>query len=140
MAFAGGAESATAGIPAGGVEARASAISAGIGIGAATCIVARCVGVLLMRIFIPLSDEISMESTDDSSSISTSFFTYRRSIMLRVARVAGGVRRSTQPWRRGPSQGPPSSIRSRAKVVSTFGPSGASSTSSSIRTPPHPGR
>src|ERR1019366_2987949 len=34
-----------------------------------------------MRIFMPLSDEISMESTLDPSSISTSFLTYRRSII-----------------------------------------------------------
>ena len=47
----------------------------GMAIGAAICIVPRLVGVLLMRIFIPLSLEISIESTEDSSSISTSFFT-----------------------------------------------------------------
>jgi hypothetical protein len=43
--------------------------------GGATWTVPRCCGVLEMRIFIPLSVEISMESTLDSSSISTSFFT-----------------------------------------------------------------
>jgi len=49
--------------------------------GATACMVPRAEGVLLMRIFIPLSDEISIESTEDSSSISTSFFTYLRSII-----------------------------------------------------------
>jgi hypothetical protein len=48
---------------------------AGIAIGAATCIAPRCCGVFDILIFIPLSDEISIESTLDSSSISTSFFT-----------------------------------------------------------------
>ena len=49
--------------------------SAGIAIGAATCTAPRCCGVFEILIFIPLSDEISIESTLDSSSISTSFFT-----------------------------------------------------------------
>ncbi len=81
FAFAGsalGGSSCTAGIPATGVV-RASAIGAGmsvgIGIEGATCTAPRCCGDFEMRIFIPLSEEISMESTVDSSSISTSFFT-----------------------------------------------------------------
>src|SRR3954468_10098182 len=49
--------------------------------GAATCTVPRCCGLLEMRIFIPLSEVISMESTVDSSIMSISFFTYRKSIM-----------------------------------------------------------
>src|ERR1041385_3943451 len=53
----------------------------GIATGAATCTVPRCCGLLEMRIFIPLSEVISMESTVDSSIMSISFFTYRRSIM-----------------------------------------------------------
>ena len=47
----------------------------GICIWGATCIAARATGVLLMRSFIPLSEEISIESTEDSSSMSTSFLT-----------------------------------------------------------------
>jgi hypothetical protein len=42
-----------------------------------------------MRIFIPLSVEISTESTDEPSSISMSFFTYRRSIMTQGRRAEG---------------------------------------------------
>src|SRR3954467_8083757 len=51
-----------------------------VGIGAAICTAPRCCGLLEMRIFIPLSDVISIESTVDSSMISISFFTYRKSI------------------------------------------------------------
>ena len=53
-------------------------ISAGgsmLGIGAATCTVPRCAGVFEMRIFIPFSEEISIESTEDPSSMSSSFLT-----------------------------------------------------------------
>ena len=50
-----------------------AAIMAGIGTGAATD-TPRCVGLFAMRILTPFSDEISMESTEDSSIISMSFF------------------------------------------------------------------
>src|SRR5258708_25049007 len=49
--------------------------------GAATWTVPRCCGLLEMRIFIPLSEVISIESTVDSSIMSISFFTYRKSII-----------------------------------------------------------
>jgi hypothetical protein len=63
-------------VPSAGVRRGAGAgITAGICIGCATDTAPRCCGVFEMRIFIPLSDEISMESTVDSSSSSTSFFT-----------------------------------------------------------------
>src|SRR4051812_2698316 len=39
-----------------------------------------------MRIFIPLSEVISMESTVDSSIMSINFFTYRRSIIAASAK------------------------------------------------------
>jgi acyl-coenzyme A synthetase/AMP-(fatty) acid ligase len=42
---------------------------------AAYCATPRDTGVLLRRIRNPLSEEISIESTDDSSSISSSFLT-----------------------------------------------------------------
>src|SRR4051812_5231591 len=61
--------------------ASAGAATAGSATGAATCTVPRCWGLLEMRIFIPLSEVISMESTVDSSIMSISFFTYRRSII-----------------------------------------------------------
>jgi hypothetical protein len=47
---------------------------AGMGTDAAIC-TPRCCGLLDSRIFIPLSVEISIESTVDSSRISISFFT-----------------------------------------------------------------
>ena len=43
------------------------AASAASAPGAATCTAPRCCGLFEMRIFIPLSDEISIESTVDSS-------------------------------------------------------------------------
>ena len=46
-----------------------------IGMGGTGCMTPRMTDVLLMRIFIPLSDEISIESTLDSSIMSTSFLT-----------------------------------------------------------------
>ena len=59
----------------GGLPTAFRATIAGIGIGAATCTAPRCCGLLEMRIFIPLSEVISMESTVDSSIMSISFFT-----------------------------------------------------------------
>jgi hypothetical protein len=49
--------------------------SAGIGTGVGICTVPRCCGVFEMRIFIPLSEVISTESTEDPSIISMSFLT-----------------------------------------------------------------
>jgi hypothetical protein len=72
-----GSVSAGAAIPSAGV-ARAPVTagrSAGTETGAATWTAPRCCGLLEMRIFMPLSDEISMESTVDSSKISISFLT-----------------------------------------------------------------
>ena len=58
-------------------------IIGGICIGDAICTLARWFEVFEIRIFMPFSDEISMESTDDPSIMSTSFLTKRRSIMPR---------------------------------------------------------
>src|SRR5882762_6655780 len=66
--------------------------------GAAIWTAPRCCGVFEILIFIPLSDEISIESTLDSSSISTSFFTYRRSIIVFSGkREAGRGKRRSAP-------------------------------------------
>jgi hypothetical protein len=46
-----------------------------MGSGAGICSAPRCCGVFEIRIFIPLSEEISTESTDEPSSISISFLT-----------------------------------------------------------------
>ena len=43
--------------------------------GGATCIAPRPLGLFEIRIFMPLSDEISIESTVDSSRMSISFLT-----------------------------------------------------------------
>ena len=43
--------------------------------GGATCMAPRPLGLFEIRIFIPLSDEISIESTVDSSRMSMSFLT-----------------------------------------------------------------
>ena len=77
--------------------------------GAATWTAPRFCGLLEMRIFIPLSDEISIESTVDSSMMSMSFLTYRRSI---IESLAIGMRDQR------------SSMSSREHCVSTTGPSG----------------
>ncbi len=45
------------------------------GMDAAICTPPRCCGVFEIRSFIPLSEEISIESTDEPSSISMSFLT-----------------------------------------------------------------
>src|SRR5215510_549561 len=87
--------SATLGRPSDGVGRAimgAAGSKAGTGNGVATCTAPRCCGLFEMRILSPLSDEISMESTVDSSIISMSFFTYRKSIIdLRSApRPASG--------------------------------------------------
>lgn len=64
------------GIPPGG-ERRGSeaATTIGIGAGAIPATAATEATALLTRIFSPFSVDISIESNDDSSSISTSFFT-----------------------------------------------------------------
>ena len=56
-------------------RATGAANKAGMATGEEICTAPRCCGVLEMRIFIPLSDEISTESTDEPSSISISFLT-----------------------------------------------------------------
>jgi hypothetical protein len=73
-------ESSTAGRPSAGVRrpgsnAACGAIIGAIMVGWATCMAPRPVGLLEMRSFMPLSDDISMESTVDSSSMSMSFLT-----------------------------------------------------------------
>ena len=64
--------------PADGVERESimgADITAGTCTGVAICTVPRCVAVFEIRILMPFSDAISIESTDDSSIISISFFT-----------------------------------------------------------------
>jgi len=63
----------------GGANVRSCAIDTGQSVlfvaGGAICIVPRPLGLFEIRIFIPLSDEISIESTVDSSRMSMSFLT-----------------------------------------------------------------
>src|SRR5512146_1378412 len=74
--------SATTGTPcAGDRRPTGAGTIVGIGSGVATCMAPRCCGLLEMRIFIPLSEVISIESTLESSMMSISFLTYRRSII-----------------------------------------------------------
>jgi hypothetical protein len=62
--------------PAGGViRASIIGITAGIGTGVAIETPPRVTGLFAIRIFTPFSDEISIESTEDSSIISINFFT-----------------------------------------------------------------
>ena len=65
-----------AGIPVGGViRDSIIGITAGIGTGVAIETPPRVTGLFAIRIFTPFSDEISIESTEDSSIISINFFT-----------------------------------------------------------------
>src|SRR6185312_28458 len=97
--------SAIAATPSPGVGRAGAGRSAGRGTGVATCTVPRWAGDLEMRIFIPFSVEISIESTLEPSRISISFLMYRRSIIKMEESPLPSHDATTRPFGARPAAG-----------------------------------